>query len=122
MRRQGMCSREEVRRRLEQDITGFKLLLQIFQEIIDKTSKRIKELKYLSKEIYGVELHGAKAAGEQFRMILEKGEEKFLDWARLLVEGIMLEEGRERLKKRKLETKLMLEMLKDTLVRGEEDG
>lgn len=116
-----MYPREEARKGLERDVTGFKLLQQAFQEIIDKTSRRIEEVKYLGKEIYGVDLHDVKSAGAQFQMLLEKGEGRYLDWARLIAEGMMLEEGRERLKRRKMELELMLKLLKDTLGGGEKD-
>ena len=118
---QGMYSREEARKRLERDVMGFKVLRKAFQEIIDKTSRRIEEVKYVGKKIYGMDVYDPKTAGEQFHVLSEKGEEKFLDWARLISEGMMLEAGREYLKKRGLELELMLEMLEDTLARGEED-
>lgn len=116
-----MYSREEGRKRLERDVTGFRVLRKAFQEIIDRTSRRIEEVKHVGKEIYGMDVYDPKTAGEQFHMLSGKGERKFLDWARLITEGMMLEAGREYLTKRKVELGLMLEMLEDTLARGGED-
>jgi len=117
-----MYSREEARKRLEQDIMGFRIMGKAFQEIIDEASRRIEEIKYLGKEIYGVDLHDVKSAGEQFRALSEKGEGEFLDWAKRLAEGIMLEEGRKCLKRRKLEAEQMLKMLRGALARAKENG
>ena len=115
-----MYSREEEKERLERDITGFKLLQQAFQEIMDKTSKRIEEIKHLGKEIYGINVYDPLTAGEQFHLLSEKGEEEFLNWARLLPEGMLLEAGREHLEKKKAELELMLGLLENILARNEE--
>lgn len=119
-----MYSRGEEKERLERDITGFKLLRQAFQEIMDKTSKktskRIEEIKCLGKEIYGIDVYDPLTAGEQFHLLSEKGEEEFLNWARLLPEGMLLEAGREHLEKRKAELELMLGILENILARNEE--
>jgi len=98
---------------------GFKLLRQAFQEIMDKALKQIEEIKYLGKEIYGMDMKNPQAAGEQFRVLSEKGEEEFLNWAGLFAEGMMLEAGMIDLKKRKATVELMLEMLEDTLAESE---
>jgi len=115
-----MHPREEARKRLERDIMGFRILKKAFQEIVDKTSRRIEEIKYLGKEIYGMDLGNTKTVGEQFELLFEKkGKEKYLDWTRLVAEGMMLEAGREYLKKRQVELEFMLRMLEDTLAKSE---
>jgi len=106
---------------LEQGIAEFKLLLQAFQEIINKTSKRIEEIRYLGREIYGIDVRDAKSTGRQCHALLEKGEEEFLGWARLIGEAMLLERGEEYLKGKKMELEVMLEMLKDILARKEEN-
>lgn len=108
---------------MEQNITEFKLLLQALQEIIDKASRRIEEIKSLGREIYGIDVRDneIKIVREQCHALLEKGEEEFLGWARLIEEGMLLEGGKRYLKRKKMELEVMLEMLKDILARGEKD-
>jgi len=108
---------------LEQGIGELKLLLQAFQEIIDKTSRRIEEIKYLGKEIYGIDLRDTdlKNVRERCRTLSGKGEEEFLAWGRLIGEGMLLERGKGYLKRKKLELEVMIEMLKDILARDEKD-
>ena len=116
-----MYPEEEARRKREQDIIEFKLLLRAFQEIIDKTSKRIEEIRCLGKEIYGINVLNPSLVKEQCHTLLEKGEEEFLDWARLIGEGLLLEDGRKHLMRRKVESELLLEVLKGFLARTGED-
>ena len=108
---------------MEEDIIQFKLLLQAFQEIIDKASRRIEEIKSLGGEIYGIDVRDnkIKIVREKCHALLEKGEEEFLAWGRLVGEGMLLERGKGYLKRKKMELEVMLEMLKDILARGEKD-
>ena len=108
---------------MEQDIAEFKLLLQALQEIIDKASRRIEEIKSLGREIYGIDMRDneIKIVRERCRALLEKGEEEFLAWGRLVGEGMLLERGKSYLKGKKMELGVMLEMLKDILARDERD-
>lgn len=87
--------------------TGFE---QAFQEMIEKTTRRIEELKQLQREIYGVNVSDFRTAVKKMFEQLEKGEDKLLDLVRLLAEGMMLEHGRAgmRLDLSKVQTMLIV--------------
>lgn len=86
-------------RRIDEHKAQFKIFEKCFQELIERTTRRIENIKQLQKEFYGVDVCDVETPVEQHSKVFARGEDKFSDFARLIAEGMLLEFGRGGLEK-----------------------